>query len=265
MRAERLVDDGVDNEPRDDRAVRIRSDHARRDDLFDDGDDALGGEGGLLLAAEEAPHLHVPLVVGALRVDDRNVRVQRRHRPDRAVAVRTLHLPNQRIHRGEIALRVGAERIEREPMRAGHVAPDHPVMAVLLDLEQRLARGERGGLRSATNRVEGPHARIAEPAEDQPLRTSGRHHLVVDQIRCHPSEGQVATPLSDDLVPCGEGDAVSEAFDGNGVAVVDVRGDRVAHAAELGSGRSGHAAPRGRASAARRRPLQPRRRCEPRS
>ena len=136
VRPERLDDDRVDDQTRDQGPVRVGADHRLVDELLDDDDHPVGGEGGLLLAAEEAPHLHVPLFVGALRVDDGNVRVQRRHRPDRAVAVRTLHLPNQRIHRGEIALRVGAERIEREPMRAGHVAPDHAVMAVLLDLEQ---------------------------------------------------------------------------------------------------------------------------------
>ena len=148
-------------------------------------------------------------------------------------------------------------------MRASYVATDHAVMAVLLNLEERFARGERGGFGAATNRVERSNARVAEPAEDQLLGAPCGNHLVVDEIRCHAGERQVATLLADDLVPRSERDAVGESFDCNRIAVVDVRGDRVVHAVELGSGRSGHAEFRGATSAARRRPLQPLRRYGP--
>ena len=78
MRAPRLDDDGVDDEPRDDRPVGIGPDDRLVDELLDDDDDAVGGEGRLLLAAEQAPDLGVAAGRGALGMDDRDVRLQRR-------------------------------------------------------------------------------------------------------------------------------------------------------------------------------------------
>ena len=95
---------GVHNESRNDGAIRIGANHTRRNDLFDHRDHALRRKGRLLLTAEEAPHLHVPLFVGALRMDDRHVWIQWRHRPDLPVAVGALHLTNQRIHLRQVAL-----------------------------------------------------------------------------------------------------------------------------------------------------------------
>ena len=57
--AERLDDDGVDDEPRDDRPVRVGADDRLVDQLLDDDDHPVGGEGRLLLAAEQAPDLGV--------------------------------------------------------------------------------------------------------------------------------------------------------------------------------------------------------------
>ena len=71
MRAPRLDDDGVDDEARDDRPVRVGPDDRLVDELLDDDDDPLGGEGRLLLAAEQAPDLGVAAGRGALGVDDR--------------------------------------------------------------------------------------------------------------------------------------------------------------------------------------------------
>ena len=89
-------------------------------------------------------------------------------------------------------------------MRASNVATDHAVVAVLLNLKERFARSERGGLGAATNRMERANTRVAEPAEDQLLGASSGDHLVVDEIWRHARKGEVAALLADDLVPSGE-------------------------------------------------------------
>ena len=78
MGAERVDDHGVHDQARDDRAVGVGADHRLVDQLLDHDDHAVGGERRLLLAAEQAPDLGVARGVGALRVDDRHVRVERR-------------------------------------------------------------------------------------------------------------------------------------------------------------------------------------------
>jgi hypothetical protein len=45
--------------------------------------------------------------------------------------------------------------------------------------------------------------------------------LIVDQIRRHPDERQIAPPLPDDFVPGGERDEVSEAFQCHDVGVMN--------------------------------------------
>ena len=57
------------------------------DELLDDDDDAVGREGGLLLGAEQAPDLGVAGRIGALRMDDGDVRLEGRHDVDLVVAV----------------------------------------------------------------------------------------------------------------------------------------------------------------------------------
>ena len=76
-------------------------------------------------------------------------------------------------------------------------------------------------------------ARVAEPAEDQLLGAACCDHLVVDKIGCHSRQGQIAALLPNDLVPRSERDAVSEPFNGDGIAIVHMRGDRRAHINEL--------------------------------
>ena len=68
--------------------VRVGPDDRLVHQLLDHDDHPLGGEGRLLLAAEQAPDLGVAGRVGALGVDDRDVGLQRRDGVDVAVAVR---------------------------------------------------------------------------------------------------------------------------------------------------------------------------------
>jgi len=130
----------------------------------------------------------------------------------------------------EVGLEVGAEGHEGELRRPGRVAGDHPEVAVLLQLEA----GFRA-LGDATDGIEAAHARVAEPAEDQLPGHSRRHHLVVNDIRRHPGEDQVAPALANDLVTGGEGDEVREALDRDRVAVPYELGDGVVHRGDLGA------------------------------
>ena len=73
----------------------------------------------------------------------------------------------------------------------------------------------RRGTGAATRR------RVAAPGEDQLAGAAGADQLVVDDVRGHPDQRQVAPALPDDLVPGGERDEVGEPLQGHRVAVVD--------------------------------------------
>src|SRR6266511_359531 len=76
---ERLLHHGVDDEPGNDGAVGIRTNDRLVHDLLTHHDDTLRREGGLLLASEQPPDLGVAAGVGPLRMDDRDVWVERGH------------------------------------------------------------------------------------------------------------------------------------------------------------------------------------------
>ena len=169
----------------------------------------------------------MPLRVGLLRVDDRDVEVERRHRGqpfageragDRLDRVRVL---------GQRRAVVAAQDRERQAGGGGDVAVGHPGVAVLLDLELVL-------LHRLAEAVQRADARVAAPGEDQLARAAGADQLVVDDVRRHPHERQIALALADDLLPRGDGDQVGEALERDGVAVVDEVGDRVGEGCDLG-------------------------------
>ena len=113
---------------------------------------------------------------------------------------------------------------------------DHPEVAVLLDLERRLAGGrDRLRLDPPPDRVQPADARIAEPREDQLPGDAARDHLVVDDVGRQPGEGQVALPLPNDLVTRREADQVGEPLDRDRVPVADEVAYRVRHRGDLGS------------------------------
>ena len=144
-----------------------------------------------------------------------------------------MHRANEGVHFRQVALGVAAQRVEREAVRTGHIATDHAVVAVLLNLKKRLARCERRWLRASANRMERADTRVAEPAEDQLRGAAGGDHLVVDEVGCHAGQGEVAALLSNDLVTGCKRDAVREPLNGNGVTVVHMRGNGRAHVDEF--------------------------------
>ena len=150
------------------------------DELLDDDDDPVGGEGRLLLAAEQAPDLGV---AGGRRRAARGrssrpagAAGRRRPRSRRRTASAIGRMSG--LTDGQVGLEVAAQREERQVHRAGGVAADHPEVAVLLDLER--LRGDRRlsiRRRMACERRRRPGCRASEKTSlrgDAGARSSGR-------------------------------------------------------------------------------------------
>src|SRR5258708_4839127 len=74
---------------------------------------------------------------------------------------------------------------------------------------------------------------ISTPGKSQPARASHPDHLVIDQVRGHADEVEVAPLLSDDLVPGSMRDEMCESLQGNTLPVMDVAPDRIGQGQEL--------------------------------
>ena len=231
MRAPRLDHHGIHDQARDDRPVRVGTDHRFVHELLDDDDHPVCRERRLLLAAQQAPDLGVAAGRGALRVDDGHVRLQRRDGVDRLLAVRRLDRPDERIGDGQVGLEVAAQREERQVHGARRVAPDHAEVAVFLDLE-RFAR--ELPFDPAADGTQPPDSWIAEPREHELRCHAAGDHLVVDEVRREARQREITFVLTDDLVAGRERDEVREALDCYGIAVAHEIGDRVAHGRDLG-------------------------------
>ena len=89
-------------------------------------------------------------------------------------------------------------------------------MAVFFNRERR----RPAGLYRVAKPVQGTHARISAPGKNQPRSASHPDHLVVNQIRSHANQREVAPPLANQLVPRGKRYQVRESFQRHGIAVV---------------------------------------------
>ena len=126
--------------------------------------------------------------------------------------------PGQALQAGPA---VPPQHRERETGGAGRVPVRHAGVAVLFQLQ----RPGPGVLHRITEPVQRADAGIAAPGEDQPAHAAGADELVVDHVRGHPDQREVAALLPDHFVPGGERNEVGEAFHGHGVAVMNGRGD----------------------------------------
>ena len=173
-----------------------------------------------------------------------DVRAERRDGVHGPVAVRRLDRPDERVRHRQVGLEVAPEREERQvhrarpctgrPSRSGCTPPARAAPGSASSIRRRIAPSP-------------PTPGIAEPAEDELAGDARGDHLVVDDVRRHAGQGQVAPALADDLVPGREADEVGEALDGHGVAVAHEVGDRVAHRRDLGGAHAGIIAGMGRA------------------
>ena len=82
--------------------------------------------------------------------------------------------------------------------------------------------------------VQRPDAGVAAVGEDELARGAHADHLVIEDVRRHPDQLEVAAPLAQDLVAGGERDQVGEALEGDRVAVVDDPRHGLAQGGDLG-------------------------------
>jgi len=73
--------------------------------------------------------------------------------------------------------------------------------------------------------VKGTHPGISAPGEDQLSGAASADELIVDDVRGHANQSEVFAVLTDDFVSGGEGNEVSKAFHGDGVAVMEMSAD----------------------------------------
>ncbi len=97
MGAEGLMHNRLHHQAGKDYAVGIAADDGFRHDLLDDDDHPLGGEGGLFLNPQQTPGLGIAVCVGALRMDERQIGIQRRYDGDALGRVGALDKHDPRV------------------------------------------------------------------------------------------------------------------------------------------------------------------------
>src|ERR1700730_14290380 len=102
----------------------------------------------------------------------------------------------------------------------------------MLDDRQRRGPVRRDRLPQPMQRAD---TRISTPGKSQSARAPHPDHLVIDQVRRHADEMEVAPLLSDDLVPGGVRDEMCESFQGNTLPVMHVAPDRIGQGQEFHS------------------------------
>ena len=205
------------------------------DDLLDHHDGALRGEHDFLLAARDAFEQHIALAVGAQRVDDSNVWPQRRHGRKFLARIRTRDRLDARIDLRQVDADVATKHRERQVGRACVIGVGHAGVGMFLNGE-RVRPAILDGVADAMRRAD---SRIAAPREHKFFGAAHADHLIVDQIRRHADQRQATTLLANDLVACRERDQMCEALHGEGIAIVDVLGDRIMQRQELSHRRLG--------------------------
>jgi hypothetical protein len=159
---------------------------------------------------------HIAFAVRLLRMQDAHIRTQRRSRRQNFAGERALNGFYFFIMLRQIGANVSAHHRERQPRRARLITRSHVRMAVFFDRERR----RPAGVYRIAKAVQGTDARISAPGKYQSRSASHPDHLVVNQIRGHAHQREVAPPLANQLVPGGKRYQVRESFQRHGIAVV---------------------------------------------
>ena len=118
------------------------------------------------------------------------------------------------LSRRQIGADVAAQHRRTASVRRPRgIGRGHAGMRVLVDRE----RMRPAVLDRIAQPVQRTDAGIAAPGERQRARAAHADHLVVDQVRRHADQVQVAPALADDLVPGSERDQVREALQRDGL------------------------------------------------
>ena len=139
-------------------------------------------------------------------------------RPDRACA------------RREVGAAVAAQHAERQARR--HRPPTRPAIPAWSAPRCRAAAASRARRRRGSDAAS--RRRGCRPTRRQACARAHPDQLVVDQVRRHANERQLASRLADQLVPRSERDQVREALERDRVAVADERSDGLGEGRDLG-------------------------------
>src|SRR5690606_34647578 len=157
--------------------------------------------------------MRIALRVGALYVNNRHVRVERRDNDNFTAGIRVDHAANV----GVVALQVDRGRLvhrhKRQPGSPGLEARDHAKVRVFLPFEPPLFDGRAHSAQRTDTGV--PHVR-----EDHLTGAARGDHLLVDQVWRGARQGQSLATLADDLVAGGKGDQVGRTGQVNTIRVM---------------------------------------------
>lgn len=189
----------------------------RVNDLLHRHDHLARGQRGLFLHAQNAPQQHIAAAVGLLRVDHGDIRIDRRRGRQGLPGVGALQETDAVVDLGQVRAHIAAQHGERQARRAGHIRVGHVRVAVFAQLQRR----RPAVFHRIAQPVQRAHARIAAPGKAQRRRAAGTDQLVVNQVRGHPHQPQVAFALADHLVAGGVRDQVGKAFHCHAIAICD--------------------------------------------
>ena len=199
------------------------------DDRLDGDEQLRRGECGLARGADDPVDRDIAAAVRALRVQDRDVGIDRGHGRDLLAGVGAGDVPDARILLRKIGADVAAEHPERQARGARAVGNRHGGVAVLVDLE----RARPVVLDRVAQAMQRADTGIAAPGESQLARAAGPDQLVVDEVRRHAHEVQVAPALANQLMAGRKGNEMREALEREAGAVRNVRRDRLRKRQEL--------------------------------
>ena len=95
-------------------------------------------------------------------------------------------------------------------------------MGVLFDLK----RPRDPLFNGAAQAMQRANARVAQITEHQCACYARRNHLVIDHVRRHANQRQIAASLADDLVSGGKADESGKAFNRHRQVILDILGNR---------------------------------------
>ena len=105
---------------------------------------------------------------------------------------------------------------------SGGVGDGHAGVFVFFDFE----RMRPAFFHRVAQAMQRSHAGIAAPGKLQLGGAAGADHLIVKHVRRHADQLQVTALLADDFVARRIGNQVREAFEGDGIAILDKLLDR---------------------------------------
>ena len=132
---------GTDHDPGNHRPVRVGADDRFIHDLLGCQNDLLRCEGGFLLLADDPPQVGIPIVVGALHVDNGHIRVERGDDDHILASVRIWDALDVRIGLFQVGRAGLVHGQEGQSRGAGLQAGDHPKVGIFLPLQLSLLDG----------------------------------------------------------------------------------------------------------------------------